>query len=116
MSPSAFPPVLKGHSGCEICIRLVPEMAEVACGRLLRTRPGFADAVRVLADPDAQFPDLQETEMAVFRVIAFHRPIDRAWHLRVEEPARPAGNGRSGSSVLAVKETLRKVRGAQVAA
>ncbi|MFN4154207.1 MAG: SMC-Scp complex subunit ScpB [Paracoccaceae bacterium] len=53
------------------------EVARVAAGWMLRTRPGYADAIRVAADVRAQALNLTEFDLAVLAAIAWHQPITR---------------------------------------
>lgn len=54
------------------------ELAQVTGGWMLRTRPRFAEAIRMAADPGNQSPGFSEMEMGVLCAIAYHQPIDRA--------------------------------------
>ncbi|MEL7203114.1 MAG: SMC-Scp complex subunit ScpB [Pseudomonadota bacterium] len=53
------------------------EVAKVASGWMLRTRPAYAVSIRVAADIDDQDTDLREHEIAVLAAIAYHQPITR---------------------------------------
>ena len=53
------------------------ELAEVAGGWMLRTRPAYAGAIRAAADIGAQRLDLKDFETAVLAAIAYHQPITR---------------------------------------
>ena len=47
-------------------------------GWLMRTRPDFAQAIRIAARGETEGPDLNAQDMAVLCAIAYHQPIDRA--------------------------------------
>ncbi|GGX67862.1 transcriptional regulator [Tateyamaria omphalii] len=53
------------------------EVATVAGGWLLRTRPAYAPAILAAADVGGQDLDLREFDVAVLAAIAYHQPIDR---------------------------------------
>ena len=53
------------------------EVAKVAGGWMLRTRPAFAAAIRTAADVGDQYLDLREYDVAVLAAIAYHQPITR---------------------------------------
>ena len=53
------------------------EVAKVAGGWMLRTRPAYAAAVRAAADVGDQDLDLREYDVAVLAAIAYHQPITR---------------------------------------
>lgn len=53
------------------------EVAKVAGGWVLRTRPAYAPAIRAAADVGDQNLDLREYDMAVLAAIAYHQPITR---------------------------------------
>lgn len=53
------------------------EVAKVAGGWMLRTRPAYAPAIRVAADVGEQDLDLREFDVAVLAAIAYHQPITR---------------------------------------
>ncbi|KEP68975.1 SMC-Scp complex subunit ScpB [Thioclava sp. BHET1] len=53
------------------------EVARVAGGWMLRTRPAYAEAIRAAADIDDQLLDLSEFDIAVLAAIAYHQPITR---------------------------------------
>lgn len=53
------------------------EVARVAGGWMLRTRPVYAPAIRAAADAGAQNLDLRESDVAVLAAIAYHQPITR---------------------------------------
>ena len=53
------------------------EVAKVAGGWMLRTRPAYAAAVRAAADVGDQALDLSEFDLAVLAAIAWHQPITR---------------------------------------
>jgi segregation and condensation protein B len=53
------------------------EVARVAAGWLLRTRPAFAPAIRAAADVGGQALNLSEFDLAVLAAIAIHQPISR---------------------------------------
>lgn len=53
------------------------EVAKVAGGWMLRTRPAHAAAVRAAADVGDQDLDLREYDVAVLAAIAYHQPITR---------------------------------------
>ncbi len=46
-------------------------------GWMLRTRPGYATAIRAAADVGTQDLDLREYDVAVLAAIAYHQPITR---------------------------------------
>ena len=54
------------------------EVAAVAGGWMLRTRPRHAAAIRAAADVEAQLRDLSEFDVAVLAAVAYNQPIDRA--------------------------------------
>ena len=53
------------------------EVAKVAGGWILRTRPAYAAAIRTAADVGDQDLDLREYDVAVLAAIAYHQPITR---------------------------------------
>jgi segregation and condensation protein B len=53
------------------------EVAKVASGWMLRTRPAYAAAIRTAADVGDQDLDLREYDVAVLAAIAYHQPITR---------------------------------------
>ncbi|MGR3512061.1 MAG: SMC-Scp complex subunit ScpB [Paracoccaceae bacterium] len=53
------------------------EVAKVAGGWMLRTRPAYAAAIRTAADLGDQDLDLREYDVAVLAAIAYHQPITR---------------------------------------
>ncbi|EAQ10887.1 condensin subunit ScpB [Maritimibacter alkaliphilus HTCC2654] len=53
------------------------EVAKVAGGWMLRTRPAYAAAIRTAADVADQDLDLREYDVAVLAAIAYHQPITR---------------------------------------
>ena len=53
------------------------EVAKVAGGWMLRTRPAYATAIRTAADVGDQDLDLRENDVAVLAAIAYHQPITR---------------------------------------
>lgn len=53
------------------------EVAKVAGGWILRTRPAYAAAIRTAADLGNQDLDLREYEVAVLAAIAYHQPVTR---------------------------------------
>lgn len=53
------------------------EVAKVAGGWMLRTRPAYAAAIRTAADVGDQDLDLREHDVAVLAAIAYHQPITR---------------------------------------
>ncbi|MFP7675670.1 SMC-Scp complex subunit ScpB [Marivita sp. S0852] len=53
------------------------EVAKVAGGWMLRTRPAYAAAIRTAADVGDQDLDLREYDVAVLSAIAYHQPITR---------------------------------------
>ncbi len=53
------------------------EVAQVAGGWMLRTRPAYAVAIRAAADVGGQNLDLREYDIAVLAAIAYHQPITR---------------------------------------
>ncbi len=53
------------------------EVAKVADAWMLRTRPGYAPAIRAAADVGDQLLDLNEGDVAVLAAIAYHQPITR---------------------------------------
>jgi segregation and condensation protein B len=53
------------------------EVAQVAGGWMLRTRPVYAAAIRAAADVGDQGLDLREYDVAVLAAIAYHQPITR---------------------------------------
>jgi len=53
------------------------EVAQVAGGWLLRTRPAYAPAIRAAADVGEQDLDLREFDVAVLAAIAYHQPVTR---------------------------------------
>jgi len=53
------------------------ELAQVGAGYLLRTRAGYAPAIRAAADAGGQALNLSEIDLAVLAAIAFHQPVSR---------------------------------------
>ena len=53
------------------------EVAKVAGGWILRTRPAYAPAIRTAADIGDQDLDLREYDVAVLAAIAYHQPVTR---------------------------------------
>lgn len=53
------------------------EVAQVAAGWMLRTRPAYAPTIRAAADVGGQTLNLSEYDLAVLAAIAFHQPISR---------------------------------------
>lgn len=53
------------------------EVAEVAGGWMMHTRSAYAPAIRAAADVGDQLLDLNEFDVAVLAVIAYHQPITR---------------------------------------
>jgi segregation and condensation protein B len=53
------------------------EVAKVAGGWMLQTRPAYAAAIRTTADVGDQDLDLREFDVAVLAAIAYHQPITR---------------------------------------
>ncbi len=53
------------------------EVAQVAGGWMLRTRPAYASAIRAAADVDDQLLDLSEFDVAVLVAVAYHQPVTR---------------------------------------
>ena len=53
------------------------EVAMVAGGWILRTRPAYAAAIRTAADVGDQDLDLREYDVAVLAAVAYHQPITR---------------------------------------
>ena len=53
------------------------EVAKVAGGWMLRTRPAYAAAIRTAADVGDQDLDLRAYDVAVLAAIAYHQPITR---------------------------------------
>jgi segregation and condensation protein B len=53
------------------------EIATVANGWMLRTRPAYAPAIRAAADIGDQDLDLREYDVAILAAIAYHQPITR---------------------------------------
>lgn len=53
------------------------EVAQVADGWMLRTRPAYAPAIRAAADVNDQLLDLSEFDVAVLAAIAYDQPITR---------------------------------------
>ncbi|OOY07178.1 SMC-Scp complex subunit ScpB [Thioclava sp. F36-7] len=53
------------------------EVARVADGWMLRTRPVYAPAIRAAADVGDQVFELSEFDIAVLAAIAYHQPITR---------------------------------------
>lgn len=54
------------------------EIASVADAWMMRTRPQFAEVIRVAADLGDQGMEFTPYEMAVLATIAYHQPISRA--------------------------------------
>lgn len=53
------------------------EVAQVAGGWMLRTRPNLAPVVRAAADTGTQALDLSQFDITVLAAIAYHQPITR---------------------------------------
>ncbi|GLT11391.1 SMC-Scp complex subunit ScpB [Sulfitobacter porphyrae] len=53
------------------------EIAQVAGGWMLRTRPAYARAIRAAADVGDQLFDLSDFDVAVLAAVAYHQPITR---------------------------------------
>jgi len=53
------------------------EVAGVADGWMLRTRPAYAASIRAAADVGSQVSDLNEFDVAVLAAIAYDQPISR---------------------------------------
>ena len=53
------------------------EVAKVAGGWMMRTRPVYAPAIKAAADVDDQDLDLRDYDVAVLAAIAYHQPITR---------------------------------------
>ncbi|MDO6587240.1 SMC-Scp complex subunit ScpB [Salipiger sp. 1_MG-2023] len=53
------------------------ELARVADGWMLRTRPAYAAVIREAADVAAQEIDLRAFDLAVLAAIAYHQPVTR---------------------------------------
>ncbi|MEO1538368.1 MAG: SMC-Scp complex subunit ScpB, partial [Pseudomonadota bacterium] len=53
------------------------EVAKVAGGWMLRTRPAYASAIRAAADVGEQDLDLREYDVAVLAAIAYYQPVTR---------------------------------------
>ncbi len=53
------------------------EVAQIAEGWHLRTRPAYASVIRAAADVGAQDLDLRDFDVAVLAAIAYHQPITR---------------------------------------
>ncbi|MGY9045696.1 chromosome segregation protein ScpB [Puniceibacterium antarcticum] len=53
------------------------EVAQVAGGWMLRTRPAYAHAIRAAADVAGQDLDLSTFDTAVLAAVAYHQPITR---------------------------------------
>ncbi len=53
------------------------EVAQVAGGWMMRTRPAYAPAIRTAAGIGDQDLDLREFDVAVLAAIAYHQPITR---------------------------------------
>jgi segregation and condensation protein B len=53
------------------------EVARVAAGWMLRTRPAYAPAIRAAADVGDQLLGLSDLDAAVLAAIAYHQPISR---------------------------------------
>ncbi|UWR24610.1 SMC-Scp complex subunit ScpB [Sulfitobacter sp. S190] len=53
------------------------EVAKVAGGWMLRTRPAYAAAIRTAADVSDQDLNLREYDVAVLAAIAYHQPVTR---------------------------------------
>jgi segregation and condensation protein B len=53
------------------------EVAPVASGWMLRTKPAYAAAIRVAADVVEHGLDLGEFDLAVLAAVAYHQPITR---------------------------------------
>ncbi|MEM7317933.1 MAG: SMC-Scp complex subunit ScpB [Pseudomonadota bacterium] len=54
------------------------EVVQAGANWMLRTRPQFADAIRVAADRGERSLGFTVTELGVLCAIAYHQPIDRA--------------------------------------
>jgi len=53
------------------------DLVAVGGGWMFRTRPRFADVIRVTVDVTEQLMDLNEFEAAVLAAIAYHQPLTR---------------------------------------
>ncbi|UOA33891.1 Segregation and condensation protein B (plasmid) [Sulfitobacter sp. DSM 110093] len=53
------------------------ELSQVAGGWVFRTRAAYAPAIRLAADVDDQFTDLNAFDVAVLAAVAYHQPITR---------------------------------------
>lgn len=53
------------------------ELARVGAGWMLRSRPGYAAAIRAAAEVEDQRLDLSEFDIAVLAAIAYHQPVTR---------------------------------------
>lgn len=53
------------------------EIARVADGWMMRTRPAYAPMIRAAADRGEQDLDLREFDVAVLAAVAYHQPITR---------------------------------------
>jgi segregation and condensation protein B len=53
------------------------EVAKVASGWMLRTRPAYASAIRVAGDVEDQILHLGPFDLTVLAAIAYHQPITR---------------------------------------
>jgi segregation and condensation protein B len=53
------------------------EIAQVADGWVLRSRPAYAPAIRAAADVGAHLTDLSEFDIAVLAAVAYYQPITR---------------------------------------
>lgn len=54
------------------------ELTKVAEGWMMRTRPRFAEAIRMAADIGPQHLDLSAFDVTVLAAIAYHQPLTRA--------------------------------------
>ena len=52
-------------------------VARMGAGRMLRTKPAYASAIRAAADVGGQALDLTDFDLAVLAAIAWHQPISR---------------------------------------
>ena len=53
------------------------EVARVGAGRMLRSKPAYAPAIRATADVGRKALDLSASDLAVLAAIAWHQPISR---------------------------------------
>lgn len=64
----------------DLDVELADRPYEIACvaeGWMLRTRPAYAATIRAAADVRAQDHDLSDYDVAVLAAIAYHQPITR---------------------------------------